>query len=159
MSKYTKAEKERKVEEARRLYVKGFDLDAIARFVDVSMDTLRKWVREHDFEASRKTNIIQRPEIIEALLQSFQSVLNGETPRIRPLDAAQYASAFEKLSDKKKLLSFTMEAYELLTDEMIAAIEKGNGEKAKKDLFAMVKEVRYYMDRVVGRLSQEVLHE
>lgn len=163
MGKYSRSEKERMVEEVRRLHIQNFDPETISRFVGaesgLSADTVRKWIVEYDMEQSKKANILQRPQIMNAILQSFQDVLDGNSPKIKPLEAAQYASAFEKLSDKKKLLAYTMEAFNMLTDEIISAVESTKSSKEKKDLFELARSVRIYCDKVVSKLNSEVLND
>ncbi len=161
MAKFSNHEKALLVEDARRLYVKGFDFQTISDFLskpgkEVSQATLKAWSKENDFERSKRGQAIQRQEILNAIIESFQHVKEGGTPTIKALEAAQYAAAVEKLSDKSRLLMYMMEAYDELTDEMLRAVEKARAKKEKTRLFNIIKEVRTYGDKVVERLNQEV---
>ena len=162
MAKFSKPEREALIEEARKLYMAGFMFDTIAKFIsrpgkEVAVTTLKKWAEDEDFERSKTSKAIQRQEILFAIAESFQDLKNGEDPKIGALQAAQYAAAIEKLSDKNKLLMYSMEAFEALTDEILKAIEAATSKKEQSRLFTLAQDVRRFCDKVVERLNEQAL--
>lgn len=162
MAKFSKQERESLIEEARSLYVAGFLFETIAAFIsnpgkEVSVVTLKKWAESEGFERSKTAKAIQRQEILSVIAGSFQQLKNGEEPKISALAAAQYASAIEKLSDRNKLLMYSMEAFDALTDHILKDIEATPKKKDKDQLFAFAKKVRSYCDKVVEQLNEDTL--
>ena len=161
MAKFSKSEREGLIAEARRLYEAGFELRTITEYIskpgkEVSLATLKKWVSDGNFERNKKSLIMDRREIMSSMVESFEQAKKGENPNISALDASQYASAFEKLSDRNKLLMYSMECYDALTNEILKEIEDCRKQKEKERLFGLTQEVRKFADRVVDRLNDEV---
>jgi len=159
VSKFSREQQHQKMLSAKDLYTKGFDLSIIADLISVSRLTLSKWAKENDFEGAKKANIIALSAIRSIILQSFADVCEGKTPKISPDKAAKYAAAFEKLSDKRKTLTFMYEAFELLTSDYIKDLEKAVSKEDKDTSLENIKVLRDHMDKVVTRLTNEVLND
>ncbi len=157
MSKFSREQQHQKMLSAKDLYVKGFDLSIIADLISVSRLTLVKWSRENDFEGAKKANVIALSAIRSIILQSFADVCEGKTPKISPDKAAKYAAAFEKLSDKRKTLTYMYEAFELLTTDYIADMEKAITPEERNKALENIRVLRDHMDRVITRITNEVL--
>jgi len=75
------------IDEARSLYAKGKDLDAIARSLDVSKHTLRNWKaydrqRGRCWDEERKRPFARSPDsVLRALEQRFERMVLEEAPR------------------------------------------------------------------------------
>lgn len=158
MAQFTKAERELKIEQARRMYCKGFDSQTIADIMgDVTKRTLDGWIRDYDFDKSKKSQIIALSEIRNSILESYADLLDGKKPKITPDQAAKYATAFEKFSSKKQVLSYMHEAFEMLSEEFMKDIQKTEGRKEKDNLLNDLRGVRSKMENVLTRLTNEVL--
>lgn len=158
MAKFTEAEQKKRIEYARQLYCKGFETDVIAEIMgDVSVTTVIRWARENNFELARKSRVIALSEIRNSILDSYADLLDGKVPKIKPDEAAKYATAFEKFSAKKQVLTYMHEAYQLLTEEFMKSLQKAASKVGKEQSLATLKEVRTHMDRVLTRLTNEVL--
>ncbi len=159
MPKYSQAQKKNIIEEARKLYAAGTGLPVCAQYLGVSLSTLQSWAKAHDFKKARKAYLMQRPQILSAIVESFQSILEGEQPRITADQAVKYASSFEKLSDTKKLAGYTFEAFEALTLEMLDGIEKAKKKQDKEDILKAAKITRQAMDTVINKMIKAAFDE
>ena len=159
MAKFTGAQQRQKILHAKDLFIKGFDYETIAEVLDVAENTLRKWGRDNDFESAKQACAITLSEIRNTLLQSFADIKDGKEPKISPDTAAKYASAFEKFSDRRKILTYMYEAFEYLTQEYISDISKSASAQEKQGALADLRVLRDKMDRVITRLTNEVLKD
>ena len=159
MARLSKEISDRKKQHARDLYVKGFILETIAEITGMALTTVNKWEKDGDWETARQSNYIALSELRQTILESFISLKKGEKPTIKPDEAAKYASAFEKLSDKRKVLSFMHESYEMLTDELTKAVENAKGKAQKETSLMVLKKVRTITDNILTRLTAEALND
>lgn len=159
MAKNTKEINEKKREHAKTLYVKGFSLETIASIIDMSLFTVKKWAKADNFEAIRKSSALSLSEMQRCILDSFATLKEGGKPTIKPDEAAKYASAFEKLSDKKKSIPYFFEAYEALTDAMTQRIEDAKVAKDKEKYLAELKLVRQITTDILNNLINESNNE
>jgi len=159
MARFTKEQAGQKKQHAKNLYTKGFDLETIAEIIDVALSTLRKWSKEQDYESARNSNFIALSELRNTILKSFIDLKDGKKPTIKPDEAAKYASAFEKLSDRKKILSYMYESFEVLTDELSKDIQKAKSKADKEFALTILKRVREKTDIILTRLTSETLNE
>ena len=159
MARYSKEKSDKKRQQAKDMYVKMFDLETIADILDVAITTVKRWSKEEDFELARKSSVISLQEIKNTILESFSDLRDGKKPKIKPDEAAKFASAFEKLSDKKKMLSYMYSNYELLTDELIKDVQNGKTTKEKEAALQTLVVVRNKTDIILTRTTAEVLKE
>ncbi|MCL1821937.1 MAG: hypothetical protein FWG22_03845 [Prolixibacteraceae bacterium] len=158
MAQFSKAERERKISQACDMYCKGFDAQTIADIMaDVTSGTIEKWIREFDFEKKKRNQLIALSEIRNSILESYADVLEGKTPKISADQAVKYANAFEKFSSKKQVLSYMYEAFEMLSEEYMNDLQKGEGRRQKEALLDELREVRSKMEKVLTRLTNEIL--
>ncbi len=159
MPRFTKSQTDQKKAHAKSLYTKGFDLETIADIIGVALSTLKKWSKDDDYESARNCNFIALSELRNTILKSFIDLKDGKKPTIKPDEAAKYASAFEKLSDRKKVLSYMYESFEMLTDELSKDIQTAKGAKDKEYALAILKRVREKTDTILTRLTSEALND
>lgn len=157
MARMSEAERQQKIEQARQMYCKGFDAQTIADIMSLSARTIDSWIRQYDFEKSKRSQIIALSEIRNSVLESYADVLDGKTPKISADQAVKYANAFEKFSSKKQVLSYMHEAYEMLTDEYMREIQKEQTTKKREQLLAELRNARNKMNKVLTKLTKEVL--
>jgi hypothetical protein len=157
MAQFTKKEREMKIQHARQLWCKGFDAQSIADIMgDVKAATVTRWAQEHDFEKSRRSQLIALSEIRNSILESYADMLDGKTPKITPEAAAKYAAAFEKFSARKQVLTYMHEAYQLLDEEYCQSIQAAKGKKEKEQLLDQLRVARGLMQQIITRLTNEV---
>jgi len=157
MGKFTKEQQEQKRHYAKNLYIKGFDIETIADIIQVALSTVKRWYKDESYEAARNSNFIALSELRNTILQSFMDLKDGKKPTIKPDEAAKYACAFEKLSDKKKVLTYMYESFEMLTEELGKDIQKAKTTKDKEFALTILKRVRDKSDLILTRLTNEAL--
>ncbi|MGE4542236.1 MAG: hypothetical protein AB7D35_13330 [Bacteroidales bacterium] len=158
MARFSKADREQRIEQASRMYCKGFDAKTISDIMsDVSERTVEKWIRDYEFEKKKKSQVIALSEIRNSILESYADVLEGKEPRISADQAVKYANAFEKFSSKKQVLSYMYEAFELLSEEFMTDLQKAKKAADKEKLLVELRSLRGRMDKVLTRLTKEVL--
>jgi hypothetical protein len=157
MPKYTKQQQEELISKAKRLFCKDFELETIADLLKVSITTIEKWAREHEFEKAKKSQLLALSEIRASILESYAAVLNGEKPKISADTAVKYAKAFEQLSSKKQVLMYMYEGFELLTDEYQRQVQQTRGKDAKVQKLNELKSLRENMNNVLQTLNNEIL--
>jgi len=157
MGKFSKETQKQLIEHARQLYVKGFDADTVASILRISVNTVNRWAREHNFERSKRSQLIALSEIRRSILESYADMLEGKTPKIKPDDAAKYATAFERFSARKQVLTYMYEAFELLTEQYQRNIQKATTKQEKEQALADLQKLRANMDIVLNNLTIEVL--
>ncbi len=157
MAKFTKAVKQQKIDHAKQLYCKGFDFDSIGLFIGVATETLQKWALENDFEKERKSRLIALSELRNTILDSYAEMREGRKPKITADEAVKLATAFEKLSVNKKTITYYYDAFEVLCDEFLLAIEKTPKKKDKEKWFEIYQTVRKVLDTVTSKLLKDTL--
>jgi len=159
MARLSKEVSEQKKQHGRDLYMKGFVVEVISEIIGMAATTVRKWAKEGNWELARQSNYIALGELRQTILESFIALKNGEVPTIKPDEAAKYASAFEKLSDKRKVLSFMHESYEMLTDELTKSVQNAKGKVAKEKALMVLKITRATSETIITKLTAEALNE
>ncbi len=159
MARFTKNEQKQKRAYAKSLFIKGFDYETIAEMLGVAVSTVKNWGREDDFENARKASFIALSEMRNTVLQSWADLKEGRTPVITADVAAKYASAFEKLSSKKKTLTYIFEAFELLTEEFLNDVQKAIKKDEKEYALKVLQAVRAKTDIVITKLANEASDE
>ncbi|MCL2290835.1 MAG: phage terminase small subunit-related protein [Bacteroidetes bacterium] len=159
MGKFTKIEGEKKRQYGKSLYVKGFDIPTISDIIGAAESTVRKWRDNDKWEDARNSAFIALSELRNTILQSFIDLKDGKKPKIKPDEAAKYASAFERLSDRKKTLSYMYEAFEMLTHALTKDIEGAANKKDKELSLEILKRVRTKTDTIITKLTNETLND
>lgn len=158
MARFTKSEREKRIELAKKLYCKGFDAETIAEaMTDVTASTVTKWIEQYGFEQMKRMQTIALSEIRSSILESYAAVLQGEKPKITPDQAAKYATAFEKFSQHKQVLTYMHEAFELLHEEFMRDIQNAKTRKDRESILLFMRESRNRQDRVLTTLTNKVL--
>ena len=71
MARFTKAEREKRIELAKKLYCKGFDAETIAEaMTDVTASTVTKWIEQYGFETMKRMQTIALSAIRSSILES-----------------------------------------------------------------------------------------
>jgi uncharacterized protein YjcR len=158
MARFTKEETAQKKTYAKELYIKDFSIDTIAEIIGVAASTVKRWAEDEDFETAKQSSFIAISELRKTILQSFMDLKEGRKPTIKPDEAAKYAAAFDKLSDRKKVLSYMYESFEILTDELIKDIENAKNKKDKDFALTILKRVREKTDIIIAKTTDEAFN-
>lgn len=154
-----KAESDAKRKEGKRMYVRGSSLEVIAEVLEVHIDTIKSWKRTDRWEHSKSLYSISLAGLKEEALNTYALLKEGKEPKLTPDKIAKLASAFDKLTNKRKLLTYAMESYDLLTDELITIVSEAKSKKAKDKALADVKHFRKVADKIINNLYKEVLDD
>lgn len=100
--KKTKKELETAKEHARLLYMSGEPQKVIADKVDVSAQTVNKWVNDEGWQEQRAASNITRPELVNKLLLTINRL-------IEQVNESDDPDAVNGLGDKLAKLSTTIE--------------------------------------------------
>lgn len=157
MPKLTKQETELRKNQARDLYLKGFDCATIADILGMAQSTIAKWAELGGFEDAKRSRSITLSEMRETILESFQKLKSGEKPTISPDAAAKYAKAFEQLSDRKRCLPHMFEAYDILTDVLASRVQQAKGKEERDSALHILKTVREVSQLILTDLTTESL--
>lgn len=158
MPKLTKQETEQRKQQARDLYLRGFDCHTIADILGLAPSTISKWADSLGFEADRRARAITLSEMRETILDSFQRLKAGEKPTISPDAAAKYAKAFEQLSDRKRCLPHMFEAYDILTDHLALRVQSASSKADRDQALLILKVVRDVSQQILQELTNESIN-
>ncbi len=157
MSKLSKQERETKINHAKKLYVKGFDVTTIAEMLDINKRTVANWANIYDFDQAKKVTNISISEVRNEILNTYETMKKGETPTMSPDQISKLVSGLDKLTVSQKSITWIIEAYELLTDSFLADIQNTKSEKQKEKKYETLKTVRQECDKVITKLQKEML--
>lgn len=153
-----KAQSDVKRREGKRMYVKnGLALLEVATVLEVHIDTVRRWHKNDQWEKAKNMQVISIDGLKEEILNTFNEIKAGKTPKMSADQISKLVASFEKLSDKNKNLAYCIENYELLTDELIQKISEARGEKEKQYRMDIVKYVRAAQTKVIDTLYKDLL--
>lgn len=155
MPKLNKQETEIRRQQARDLYIKGFDIPTIADLIGMAPSTVAKWAELLHFDDDRRARQITISEMRETILDSFQKLKAGQKPSISPDAAAKYAKAFEQLSDRRRCLPHMFEAYDILTDRLTLRVQSAHSKADREAALAVVKIVRQVSQQILTDLIAE----
>lgn len=158
MAKFTKEEIAKKKQYAKDLFIKGFLLETISDITGIALSTLKKWAKDEDFDTAKQNSMLALRYIKSTISDSFIAMSKGEKPKIKPDEAAKFAAAFEKLSDKKKTLTYMFEAYDILTEAILKDIQAEPSKKEKEETLIFLQRVRNYTDRVLTNQTNDILN-
>lgn len=158
MPKLTKQETELRKQQARDLYIKGFDCNTIADILGMAASTISKWADALGFENDRRSRSITLSEMRETILDSFQKLKAGQKPTISPDAAAKYAKAFEQLSDRKRCLPHMFEAYDILTDHLTFRVQSATSKADRERALEVLKIVREVSQQILQDITNESIN-
>lgn len=159
MARFNKQEKTAKISYAKKLYVKGFDLQTIADMLSVAPSTIYKWAKENDFEIAKKASLISINEVRNAILTTYEQMQQGNKPTMTPDQISKLVNSFEKLSPSQKSITWVTEGFERLTESFLQEIQQQKSEKKKEQIYNHLKVARKHMDSVMTKLQKELLDE
>jgi len=112
----TRQEIERKKSVARTLFFAGMEQAEIAEKVDVSRNTISKWVQAEGWKEARAATNITRPELIKKLLLATNTLLDK-------VNASGDLALIDSLGDKLAKLTAAIDKLDKSQANVVAAIE------------------------------------
>jgi hypothetical protein len=122
-----------------------------------SKRTIENWAKEFDFEQAKRVASISISEIRNEILNTYEAMKKGDTPKMSPDQISKLVASFDKISTTQKSLTWIIEAYELLTDSFLSEIQSMKSEKQKEKKYNTLKTVRLQCDKVVSKLQKQLL--
>ena len=156
-SSYKKSENARK--HAKNLFMHGLSIVVIAEILELDIELVDQWMKEKDFLALKSVAHLRIQHMQRLLLESFETLKKGGKPKISPAQLLQYATAYEKLSDKKKQLGAMFDAFDLLTNVMITEATTMKTFHKKRRTLHKIQEVRQSMWKVLSAKMEETFHD
>ena len=146
-------------EKAKKMYQHGMPAAEVAEVLGISYLEARKWIKSPDFQDIRRLMRMRISHMKRILLDSFESMQAGELPEMSPSKILQYATAYEKLSEKKRHLACWYEAFESLTDTLLNDIEALKHTRAQNQALKQLQQLRTHMAQLLKRLAKTALDE
>ncbi|MCB9245967.1 MAG: hypothetical protein H6606_06005 [Flavobacteriales bacterium] len=149
MARLTNTERDKKLAEGKALFIRGMSLQSISDIIGISVVALRAWRDEQNWEEAKKQLQISVGEMRQEILNTYNSLKKGETPKVSADDISKLSSAFEKLSDKQKNLGYMYDNYEVLTEHLAQKVISAKNKKEKELAHLIYKACRRAMDEVI----------
>ena len=146
-------------EKAKKLYQHGISEAEMAEILEVPYVLVGKWTKDADFQDIQRLMRMRIAHMKRLLLDSFEHTQAGEAPAMSPTHILQYATAYEKLSDKKKHLGCWYDAYEALTSTLLNRIDVFSDARVQGQALDQLKELRRHMAQLLKQLSEDALDE
>ncbi len=158
MARLSTQVKREKQEHALRLFLKKMTLEEISDIIDISVNSLRKWKTEGDWDQTLKIQDITPAQMRMKVLDTMQAMEKGEKPKFKPDDIAKLAKAYDLFSDSKKNMGYMMDNFNSLSDFLLTKVSEQTTKKDKEVLLDFAKQVRGYMDELVNQQRRK-LHD
>lgn len=149
----TSAERDYRKSQGKDLYIKGFTLTNISEIIGVGIKTLGNWREEDEWEKEKELNNIRPSEIKRLILEYVRDIKNGETPLYKADDLAKISAAFDRITDARKKVVYTMESIDGFCQFIVAQAGKNTGKK-REELIDLIKLIRPHFDKYVAELLQ-----
>jgi len=146
-----KAELERKKSLARTLYMAGKEQNEIAEQIEVSRQTLSKWVNEGKWKESRAASSITRPELVNKLLITIDKLISQVNESEDPEKMAGLGDKLAKMSSVIEKLDKKANVVDAI--EVFMAFSKWMQYRAQTDSNItpeLLKTFNYYQDLFIS---------
>lgn len=146
-----KAELERKKNLARTLYMAGKEQNEIAEQIEVSRQTLSRWVSEGKWKESRAASSITRPELVNKLLITIDKLISQVNESDDPEKMAGLGDKLAKMSSVIEKLDKKANVVDAI--EVFMAFSKWMQYRAQTDTNItpeLLKTFNYYQDLFIS---------
>ncbi len=154
MARLTNKQKDIKLSQGRNLYIKGFSLQTISEIIEISVDSLKKWRDENDWEEAKELSNISPSEIKGLILETVKDIKEGKKPKYKADDISKLVAAFDKITDKRKQAIYTMESFNDFSNWILGKAAKSKGKK-RQELIDLTQTIRTQQDEYVSHLLQD----
>ncbi len=142
-----------KQQQAKQMYIKGFNMQSISETIGIGLKTLGLWKDECKWDAEKDLHNMRPSEIKNLIMEWVRDVKKHETPLYKADDLAKISAAFERLDDYRKKIVYTMEVLDEISNHMVLEAAKIQG-KQREDLLELIKTIRFQFDKYVNHLLQ-----
>lgn len=148
-------ERDRLKSDALALYVRGYSIQSISKMeaINITVDTLRAWKKEGDWEEQKKLQNISPSEIKDMILKNIAAIKSGKAMPYTPDAISKLAKAWEKMDDVKKRAIYTMEAFDGFAGWMLDKATQTKGEK-RENFINKLKAFRVLQDEYLNTLLE-----
>lgn len=158
MARLKAQEKREKQAQAKRLYLKQMTLEEISDIIGISVNTLRNWKSDGNWDDTLRLQNITPSEMRMKVLDTMQAMEAGEKPKFKPDDIAKLAKAYDMLSDRKKNFGYMMDNFNTLSDFLLKFVSQQPTQAKKLEALNFTKKVREHMDEVLNS-ERRALHD
>lgn len=155
----TKKQSDQKKRQGKRMFINGFSVDEIAEILEVHIETIKRWLKDQNWQKEKDVHSLSIAELKRETLQCFADMKEGKTPKLSPDQLSKLASTFDKLSDKKKALAYMYENFELLSDAVLKDALSESSKKKKDAKLETAKYVREIMEDLTSKTYKEALND
>lgn len=151
----TKAELERKKKLARTLYMAGKEQQEIAEQIEISRQSLSKWVNSEGWKEQRAAANVTRPELVNKLLLTIDTLITSVNESGDPEQMAGLGDKLAKLSaviaklDKKANVVDAIEVFMAFSKWM-----QFRAQTDKNITPELIKTFNYYQDLFISEKMQ-----
>lgn len=149
----TATERDYKKSLGKDLFIKGFSLTNISEIIGVGVKTLSGWRDEDKWQDEKDLNSLKPSTIRNLTLKIALAMERGESLPYKADDVSKTVAAFERISDSKKKVVYTMESIDGFSQYMVVEAGKNTGKK-REELLDHIKTIRPFFDKYIAELLQ-----
>lgn len=153
MARLSNAERDQKKLDGKNLYIKGFSLQSISSIVKISLDSIRKWHKEGEWERAKELANISPSEIENMVLENIKAIKEGKPLLYKSDDISKLVASLDRLKDKKRKAVYTMQAF-MDFDNKLLEIAGGLKGSKREERLQKIKELRQWQDEYVNSLLE-----
>ncbi|MGM8362126.1 hypothetical protein ACSV4D_09450 [Flavobacterium sp. ARAG 55.4] len=149
----TAVESDYKKSLGKDLFIKGFSMTNISEIIGVGIKTLSKWRDEDKWQDEKDLNSLKPSTIRNLTLKMALAMERGEPLPYKADDVSKTVAAFDRISDSKKKVVYTMESIDGFSQFMIVQAGNAIGKK-REELLEQLKTIRPFFDKYISELLQ-----
>lgn len=146
-------DKELKMSQAKSLFVKGFSIQSISEITGVGAKTLASWRDNNNWEEEKDLASLTPTSIRNLTLKCAVAIQEGKPLPYSADQISKIVSAFEKISDTRKIAVYTMEALNNFSNYMVEKAAKQKG-ATREEILDFSQESRVHFDGFITELLQ-----
>lgn len=149
----TAVESDYKKSLGKDLFVKGFSMTNISEIIGVGIKTLSKWRDDDKWQDEKDLNSLKPSTIRNLTLKMALAMERGEPLPYKADDVSKTVAAFDRISDSKKKVVYTMESIDGFSQFMIVQAANNVGKK-RDEFLELIKTIRPFFDKYITELLQ-----
>lgn len=154
MARLTAVEADYKRSQAKELFLKGFTISNISDIIGVGVKTLSRWRDDDKWQEERELASLKPSNIRRLTLKCALAIEKGEELPYRADDISKIVSAFDRITDFKKIAVYTMESLDGFSSYILERAGRSS-DKKREELLTLIKSVRPYFDAYITELLQK----
>lgn len=154
MARLSAVEKDRKLNDCKRLFVSGFAIENIKDITGITAKTIAAWRDKYNWLEEKELATLKPSEIRKLTLKQALAISKGEKLPYKSDDISKIVAAFDRITDSRKIAVYTMESIDGFSNFMLEAAAVAKGKK-REEILEAIKSVRPYFDGYVSKLLQD----